>query len=637
MCGISGFVNMSVESDDFIKNTSHRGPDDCGVFRYENLILGHNRLSIQDLSMNGHQPFISKDGKFVLVFNGEIYNHWEIREELVKNHYEFFSQSDTETLLNGFRQWGKDVLNKLNGIFSFAIFNEETNELFMARDQFGVKPFYYYNNGDSFAFASEFKAFCHLEIMDKAVDKTNFANYLNFLWSPGEDIPFKKIKKLLPGYFIQFNLNEVKIQPQKYYEIPFDGKYSEASELTLINQLDDHLQMAVKRQMLSDVEVGFFLSGGLDSSLLVAIAKKLYPEKRLQTFTIKTEVENGNDGFADDLQYARKVAQFLDVDLEIIDAKVDILKDFDRMIWHLEEPQADPAPLNVLNICERATEMGFKVLIGGAAGDDLFSGYRRHQALNYEKYFDRIPSIARKVLKLFIGAVPNINSTTRRIKKLTREIDKSKEDRLIGLYSWLPFNLLSELFADEIKKQVKKNNPGKYLMSLLSNIPDEKNWLNRMLYWEMRSFLVDHNLNYTDKMSMAAGVEARVPYLDKDLVEFSTTIPPRLKMKGNETKYILKKVAERYLPKEVIYRPKTGFGAPVREWIKNELDEMIYDRLSPDKIKTRGIFNEKVIWKMIADNKKGKIDATYSILSLLAIESWMLQFVDNKYLINKIS
>lgn len=634
MCGISGFVNISVKINDFINITRHRGPDDNGVYRYNNLILGHNRLSIQDLSAKGHQPFISQDGNFVLVFNGEIYNHWDIREELIKLNYEFFSQSDTETLLNGFIHYGKDILNKLNGIFSFVIFDKEKNELFMARDQFGVKPFYYYHEGDAFAFASEFKAFWQLDIIDKMIDKANFANYLNFLWSPGENIPFKKIKKLLPGHYIQFNLNAIEIEPEKYYEIPFNGKYSTGSEETLINQLDQHLQLAVQRQMLSDVEVGFFLSGGLDSSLLVAIAKKLFPEKRLQTFTIKTDIKVGNEGFADDLEYARKVAEFLDVDLEIVDAKIDILKDFDKMIWHIEEPQADPAPLNVLNICERAVEMGFKVLIGGTAGDDLFSGYRRHQALNFEKYFDNTPLLVKRFLKLLIKAMPNINATTRRIKKLSQDIDKTKIDRLVNFYSWLPFELLIGLFTDEIQEQIKSNKPGDFLKSLLFNIPEERNWLNRMLYWEMRSFLVDHNLNYTDKMSMAVGVEARVPYLDKDLVEFSTTIPPHLKMKGNETKYILKKVAERYLPKEVIYRPKTGFGAPIREWIKNDLDKMIHDRLSPEKIKVRDIFNEKTVWKMITDNKKGKIDASYPILSLLAIESWMLQFVDKKILFN---
>jgi asparagine synthase (glutamine-hydrolysing) len=632
MCGISGFINIEIESNDFINIASHRGPDDQGIYRNANVILGHNRLSIQDLSANGHQPFISKDGKFVLVFNGEIYNHWEIRKELIEKGYDFFSVSDTETLLNGYRHFGKLVLNKLNGIFSFAIYDRERDELFMARDQFGVKPFYYYHKGSEFAFASEFKSIRHMTSFDDKIEYNSFPNYLNFLWSPGVTTPFNYLKKLLPGHYICLNLrNEgFPVNPIKYYEIPFAGKYTNLNEASIINELDNHLQDAVKCQMLSDVPVGFFLSGGLDSSLLVAIARKLYPKEKLQAFTIRTEVENGNDGFVDDLFYAKKVAKHLNVDLEIVDAKIDILKDFDKMIWHLEEPQADPAPLNVLNISRRAVEMGFKVLIGGTGGDDVFSGYRRHQALNYERYFHLIPLMARKFLKACISRIPNMNSTTRRIKKISMDLDKTKIERLVGYYSWLSNKSLYELLSADIKKHLLKNKPTDYLVSLIHNIPEEKNWLNRMLFWEMRSFLVDHNLNYTDKMSMAVGVETRVPFLDKRIVDFSTIIPPNLKLKGNETKYILKKVAERYLPKEVIYRKKAGFGAPIREWIKNDLDEMIYDRLSPEKIRTRGIFDANAVWKMIGENKKNKIDAAYPILSLLAIESWMIQFADNK-------
>lgn len=627
MCGISGFVNIQV-NDDFLDITDHRGPDDRGVFRHKNLVLGHNRLSIQDLSENGHQPFVSKDEKFALVFNGEIYNHWDIREELLAKGYEFISKSDTETLLYAYIEFGEEIFKKLNGIFAFALFDIERNELLVVRDHFGIKPLYYYQAGNKFAFGSEMKVF--QPYIDNGVTKENFSNYLNFLWSPGEKTPYSKVKKLLPGHFMKIRLDEVKCEPIQYYDIPFEGKYSEASEEELIDELDELLQAVVKRQMLADTPVGFFLSGGLDSSLLVAIAKKSYPDKKLQTFTIKTEAEGGNDGFVDDLFYAKKVAQFLDVNLEIVNAEVNILNDFDKMIWHLEEPQADPAPLNVLNICKRAREMGYKVLIGGAGGDELFSGYRRHQALSYEKYFGMFPMVLKKALKAGFMRIPNGNATIRRAKKILSDIDKTKEERIVGYYSWLPFDQLCDLFIDEIAKSVRANKPTTYLLELLHSIPEEKDWLNRMLYFELKSFLVDHNLNYTDKMSMAVGVEARVPFLDIELVEFSTKMPTRLKMKGNETKYILKKVAERYLPNEIIYRPKTGFGAPVRKWIKNDLDGLINERLSDDQINSRNIFKAQSIRDMISDNKADRIDASYPIWSLLAIESWMRQFADKK-------
>ena len=311
MCGIIGFLNINVEDERYLEIASHRGPDDKGVYIGKNIILGHNRLSILDLSENGHQPFISKDDKFILVFNGEIYNHWEIRKELRNLGYNFNSTSDTETLLNGYRHFGKGILNKLNGIFSFAIFDKEKNQLFIARDHFGVKPLYYYHKHEQFAFASEFKTIWSTNFFDIELNKNALPNYLNFLWSPGQNTPFKYLKKLLPGHYICLDLEDPNIvaQPQKYYEIPFIGKYSHESENELIDKLDILLQNAVKRQLLSDVPVGFFLSGGLDSSLLVAIARKLSPEKKIQAFTIRVDIDKGDEGFVDDLYYAKKVAK----------------------------------------------------------------------------------------------------------------------------------------------------------------------------------------------------------------------------------------------------------------------------------------------------------------------------------------
>ena len=633
MCGIVGYIGDKPKEfiEGLMNEIAHRGPDDSGYYINGSLGLGHQRLSILDLTSNGHQPMFSADGNHVIIFNGEIYNHLDIRKELIKEGIVFKSESDTETLLNGYQVWGEGILNKLNGIFAFAIYNIKEKEIFIARDQFGVKPLYYYKE-DTFLFGSEIKSFLDIPSFDKTIDAEGLVNYINYLWSPGATTAFKHSKKLLPGHYLKFSVFDIKIEPVKYYEIPFDGKYSKSTEEELIDQLEEKLICAVNRQLLSDVPIGFFLSGGLDSSLIVAMIRRLYPDKKIQTFTINTGVLAKKEGFADDLHYAKLVANYLKVDLEVVEAEVDIVEDFDKMIWHLDEPQADAAPLNVLNICKRAKEMGYKVLIGGAAGDDLFSGYRRHQALNYEKFFSLIPHWAGKVLQYLSAKLPINNAGFRRVRKLMEDIDKTSLERQIGYYSWLPLSLNKSLFSESFQRLIGDYNPLDYLKFLLCNIPNEKNNLNQMLYWEMKSFLVDHNLNYTDKMSMAVGVEARVPYLDKDLVEFSTTIPPHLKLKGNQTKYILKKVAERYLPKGVIYRPKTGFGPPVREWIKNDLDEMIHERLSPEKIKARGIFNERAVRKMITDNKKGKIDASYPILSLLAIESWMLQFVDKKIL-----
>jgi asparagine synthase (glutamine-hydrolysing) len=629
MCGIIGGITAEIFDEIAILDSiGHRGPDNRGFFRQGTFFLGHTRLSIQDLSENGNQPMFSFDGRYVIVFNGEIYNHLEIREQF-KNEFHFKSTGDTETVLYAFIKYGPDCLKKLNGIFALAIYDIQEKKLFIARDQFGVKPLYIYKDENKFLFSSELKTFLAFDI-NKALEPNALFNYLSFLWSPGELVPFSHVKKLLPGCFLQFEVADfANSKPISYHQIKFNGIYSKLNEALLIEQLDQYLTKAVQRQMLSDVPVGFFLSGGLDSSLIVAIAKKLYPEKKFTCFTIDIgDWSGGSENFANDLFYAKKVSELLDVELNIVKGNLDILDDFDKMIWHLDEPQADAAPLNVLNIAQLASEKGIKVLIGGAGGDDIFSGYRRHQAVSLEKYFKLIPSGVGRFIKNTINFLPNTSTFARRSRKITANLDKSSLQRMSGYFNWQPNEIVHSLFSKEWQERLKNHNPNLYLEHLSNEIPDEKSLLNQMLYWELKSFLVDHNLNYSDKMGMAVGVESRVPFLDTELVDFSLTIPPELKTKKGEAKYILKKVAERYLPKEIIYRRKTGFGAPVRKWITSDMHEMIKERLSLDNINRRGIFNHSKVWELIEANKKGEVDASYSIWALLAIDSWITQFIE---------
>jgi asparagine synthase (glutamine-hydrolysing) len=632
MCGIAGgFVLDNWDENKILPFISHRGPDSSGFYKDDNFFLGHTRLSIQDLSDNGSQPMFSDDGKYVIIFNGEIYNHLEIREHL-KNEYSFKSSGDTETVLYAYLKYGLEFLKKLNGIFALAIYDIQEKKIFIARDQLGVKPLYLYKDENKFLFSSELKTFLAFNI-NKSLEPKALNNYLSFLWSPGELVPFSHVKKLQPGCFLQFKVDDfANIKPIVYHQIKFNGIYSKLSEKLLIEQLDQYLTKAVQRQMLSDVPVGFFLSGGLDSSLIVAIAKKLYPEKKFPCFTIDIgDWSGGSENFANDLFYAKKVAELLDVELNIVKADTNILNHFDEMIWHLDEPQADAAPLNVLKIAQLAREKGIKVLLGGAGGDDIFSGYRRHQAVSLEKYFQFIPTGVGRFIKNTINFLPNTSTFVRRLRKIASNLDKSTLQRMSGYFNWLPIEKVHSLFSNEWQEKLKNYNPNLYLEHLSNDIPGDKSLLNQILYWEIKSFLVDHNLNYTDKMAMAVGVEARVPFLDTELVEFSLTIPPALKMKNGEAKYILKKVAERYLPKEIIYRPKTGFGAPVRKWITSDMDEMIKERLSINNINRRGIFNPDKVWDLIEANKIGEVDASYSIWAILAIDSWITQFVEKKY------
>jgi asparagine synthase (glutamine-hydrolysing) len=627
MCGITGIINENIEIHRMIDAIKHRGPDDYGFFTYENLSLGHRRLAIQDLSSNGHQPMFSTDDRYVLVFNGEIYNHLDIRKGL-ESKYTFKSSSDTETLLYAFMEYGTAVFNRLNGIFAFAVYDRHSGDLWLVRDQFGVKPLYYYNKAGSFLFGSEIKSFLPFTDLDKTLDDQSWVSYIQLLWSPGEGTPFQNVKKLEAGHYIRLNIKEPdNFQIVPYYEIPFKGAYDRRPEKQWIDLLEKQLLDAVERQLLSDVPVGAFLSGGLDSSLLVAMAREVTGGKSMQCFTIDAGMDARREGFTDDLPYAIKVADYLGVELEIVKGDIDIIKDFDKMIWHLDEPQADAAPLNVWNICKRARAMNMVVLLSGAGGDDLFSGYRRHQSLYYTNFLQWIPYPLRSWL---VGIIQQCGTSVPFFRRLNKFLSlcrhKNLDDGMASLYGWLSTEETLQLFKPAIRGKVKGFQPEQILLNALKKIPEEKSNLNKMLFWDMKYFLADHNLNYTDKMSMAHGVEVRVPFLDKALVEFSTRIPPELKLKGKTTKYLLKKVGERYLPKDIVHRPKTGFGAPVREWMQHDLKPMIDQRLSTERLTEMGIFEPQAVRQLIANNASGTIDAAYPILALLAIESWVRQF-----------
>jgi asparagine synthase (glutamine-hydrolysing) len=631
MCGIFGLISerWNPQALQLAQEISHRGPDDSGIFRDQNLCLIHYRLSILDVSPNGHQPMISDDGRYILILNGEIYNHLDIRKQL--SAIQFKSTSDTETVLYAYAASGPAIFSELNGIFALAIYDKLKNELVIARDQLGVKPLYYHQSSDGFAFSSELKSLAALPDMDRTIDLQALLNYIQFIYSPGIQTPLKSIHKILPGHYMRISVPQSRIiEIKKYYSIPFTGKYEAHEESYWIDQIDLALQKAVQRQLLSDVPVGYFISGGLDSSLIAAIAKKLNPGKRLTGFTIRISELGKRDGFVDDFPYAIQVAELLDIDLKIVDGNVNMAADLDDMIWQLDEPQAEVSSLYVASIAKMARANGIYVLLSGMGGDDLFAGYRRHQAIQYDRYMYKLPYSIRRGLASF-GNLLEVNAAgIRRLKKFLTKFEK--QDIAHGMadyYKWLKDDRAIKLFSDSSRKQLSGYDNSLLLLDSLQEIPDEKDPLNQMLFWDMHYFLPDHNLNYTDKMSMKHAVEVRVPYCDIDLIKLSTIIPPQLKIRNGISKYLLKKVAERYLPKNIIYRPKTGFGGPLRKWMESDMKEMIAQILSKDNLNKYGIFDFNEVNKLIEDNHSGKIDASYSILSLMAIQSWLKLFQDN--------
>lgn len=631
MCGIIGIINKKANellTESVLDTLVKRGPDDFGVFFDDNIAMGHTRLAIQDLSAKGHQPMISNDGQYVIIFNGEIYNHSEVRAILTAKGSEFSSHSDTETLLYGYIHFGEKIVQMLNGIFAFAIFDKKKKELFIARDKIGVKPLYYYYSKDSFVFSSQIKTIQKIEKLNNEADENAMLQSIMLLWLVDDKTGIKNIKKLLPGHYIKIKVAEEKeLNISKWASEPFKDEYSLQNEQELITELDTILTASVQRQLLSDKPIGYFLSGGLDSSLLLAIAHKIDSKKATQAFTISAGKAFTEEGFSDDLYYAKAVAEHLKIDLEIIEANPNLIEQIDEMIFDLEEPQTDFAPLFVKAIAHNAKAKGFDVLFSGTGADDIFSGYRRHVAIMHEKKIEKIPNFLRKIINVSAPYLPE-NKHSRRIKKIAESIDKNSFERMASYFFWtdktIAFSLFTSAIQSKIEEDTIENNFGK----LLKSIPQELHPLNKLLHLEMNSFLPNHNLNYTDKMGMAASVEIRVPYLDNELVAFAAKLPPTMKIKGTTTKYLLRKVAEKYLPKEVIYRPKTGFGAPIRTWMKTNKDfqKTIWEKLHLPFFMSNSVFELSKIEQLYNETITQKKDHSYTLLSLVCIESWVRQF-----------
>ena len=630
MCGIVGEYSVSrpTITTEVLKCLMHRGPDDYGHYREKDLFLGHTRLAIQDLSDAGHQPLKSNDDRVVIVYNGEIYNTKELRDDLKGSGLVFRGHSDTEVVLNLYLKYGETFFEKLNGIFSLAIWDQKRRELFLGRDHLGIKPLYYVNINGHFKFASEIKALLAGPMVQPMINARAVSHHLTYLWSPFPDTMIEGVKKLEPGHAMSVKEGKI-IKKWKFYDIPYSSLVSNISEKDAIERTRHLVSQAVRRQLISDVPVGAFLSGGLDSSAVVAFAQKHLPDQKIQTFSIDLQGKGlQSEGTTDDLPYARKVAEHLGVPINIVTVGPEIINDLERMIYHLDEPIGDPAPLNVLYISKLAREHGIKVLLSGAGGDDIFSGYRRHFALMQEKYWAWLPKSFRKMLSVTMRYLPQTNHTARRLSKALMYAPVEEENRLVSYFYWLNPDLIHEVLSSSMTEQLLEYDVANPLLSSLRQLPKGVPSLNRMLYLEAKHFLTDHNLNYTDKMGMAEGVEIRVPLLDTDLIAFVSTLPVNFKQKQAIGKWIFKKSMEGILPNEVIYRPKSGFGAPLRYWLKNELKEMVDDILSSQRLKERGLFNPIGVQKLRKLDEMGKVDSSYPIFSIICMELWCRIFID---------
>ncbi len=631
MCGIAGFSGSYDQAllERMSAALAHRGPDDSGLLIDEKNAIGlaHRRLSIIDVSSRGHQPMWDSTRTVAIVYNGEIYNFAELRRQLIEDGYAFRSQSDTEVILNLYLRDGEKMLESLNGIYAFALWDTRTDSLLVARDGLGVKPLYYAETRLGMVFASELKALLQDPTIDRSIDPRSIRDHVIYLWCPSPRTMLRSVKKLLPGHAMLVRHGKI-VRNWKFYDLPYDQELVDWPANDAVVQVRKYLTRAVERQLVADVPVGAFLSGGLDSSSIVALAQRKLAEKRFQCFTIGFKGKEARDeGMERDLYYARRVSDHLGVDLSTVWVGSEMVDELPGMIFHLDEPQADPAPINALFISRLAREHGIKVLLSGAGGDDIFTGYRRHYAHQLERYWTWLPLSARKKLRRLSERITPTSQLSRRFSKAFRYADLSGDERIDSYFHWISPAVIAPVFSAAIRAELEEEESN-LVRDALASLPDSVPSLNRMLYLEGRFFLADHNLNYVDKVSMAAGVEVRVPLLDPELVSLAARLPLRFKQRGRIGKWVLREAMKPYLPKDVLYRKKAGFGAPLRHWLREDLRPLVEDVLSERSLRDRGIFDPAGVRGLVTLNNERKLDATYPIFGMICIELWCRMFID---------
>lgn len=627
MCGICGKINFNSEPVDEIllkrmtSCLSHRGPDDEGIYLKDNVGLGHRRLSIIDLSPSAHQPMSNEDGSLWIVYNGEIYNFPELRENLIKKGHTFHSKSDTETIIHLYEECGVDCLKYLRGMFAFAIWDKRNKSLFLARDRVGKKPLYYWHTKDTFVFASEIKAILQDNLVPRKPDYTAIHHYLTYQYVPSHWTAFEGIKKLTSAHYLVLKNGNAELK--KYWKLSYLPKHKmDVGDLK--KEILERLQESVKIRLLSDVPLGAFLSGGIDSSAVVAIMSGLMNEP-VKTFSIGFKEEAYNE-----LRYAKMVAEKFKTDHTefVVEPKaVDIM---DKLVWHYNEPFADSSAIPTYYVSKLAKEH-VTVILNGDGGDENFAGYGRYAANEFSKEMHRYfpASIARLLLPLIMMLPHGSNPTNFfwRLKRFLQEYRKSPEMMNAHWLCHFSTGMKNDIYTDDFSTLVSSVDSFALLFEKYREA-EADNFLDKTLYTDVMMYLPDDLLVKVDVGSMANSLEARSPFLDHEFMEFVARIPSGLKLKGRETKSILKETLKGILPDEVLYREKMGFGIPIDHWFRNELKDMAYDVILSERAIARGYFKKEAIKKILDEHTSGKWSWQNHIWNLLMLELWHRMFID---------
>jgi asparagine synthase (glutamine-hydrolysing) len=644
MCGISGLANCG-DRETLARMThvqAHRGPDDSGLWERKfpdgtYIGLGSRRLAILDLSPGGHMPMCNEDRTVWITYNGEIYNFADLRRELESKGHQFASHSDTEVILHLYEQEGPDCVKRLNGMFAFAIcdMRSATPTLFMARDHFGIKPFYYFHDGKCLAFASEIKALLQVEEIQAELDPESLHQYLTFLWVPDPKTMFRRTLKLPAGHYAVFRNGELKLT--QYWDLTFpaaDQNYTR-SEADLAEEIRERFRRSVEAQMVSDVPIGAFLSAGLDSSSIVAMMSRATNQPvRTYTITFPRKYRVGETTL-DDPEVATRLTRHLGCENQRIVVEPDVTELLPRLVWHMDEPTADPAIITAYLVCREARKQA-TVLLSGVGGDELFAGYRKHVAHYWAQTYRRVPSAVRAMAEAVLGALPSFRGTPmkgrlRLAKKMARSASLNPIDRFIANGTYLGDVQKSGIYSSEFSARTSGSDPASEHRAAFERV-QEADFLHQMLYLDTKIFMTTLNLTYSDKMSMASSVEVRVPFLDRELAEFvAWNVPPKLKLKGflrPTTKNIFRQAMRDILPREVLQQPKAGFAAPVDYWLAHDLKEMVDDLLSAAQLRKRGLFRPEAVRCFVSEHRSGRRDWSMQLWQFLTLELWMQTFLD---------
>jgi asparagine synthase (glutamine-hydrolysing) len=625
MCGIAGCYQQTDGqklADIMTDRIAHRGPDSTGTWNYADdrvsINLGFRRLSIIDLSAAADQP-LRKDG-LTLIYNGELYNYRAVRAELAARGVQFRTSSDTEVVLEAWRCWGPGALRRFRGMFAFALVDERTGELVLARDPFGIKPLYYLPRGQGVVFASELKALVAAAGSELRMEPGALIASMLYYWLPEQRCAIDKVSKLPGGSWAIFR-PDGSSSIEQYWNVAEVAAEAAAGPAANLGEV---IEESITAHLVADVPISSFLSGGLDSSIITVLAHQANPQVDAYTITFRPE-DQRLEAMPDDAIYARKVAARYGIDLHEIEISPDIVNLLPRMVDVLDEPIGDPAAINTLLMCEAARERGVKVILSGMGADELFGGYRKQMACLMASRYGRLPAPLRRgvirpvVDRLPVSAAGHGLRYARWAKRFLTFADLPEEPRFRRSYTLYDPAELAALISPDLAGYVD-DVVAEHAAIYLDNALDDE--VNRMCLADSRLFLPGLNLAYSDRSSMAASVEVRVPFVDPEVARAAFSFPGSAKIKGRQSKIALKHAAEKWLPHEIVHRPKASFSAPLRAWVRGDLQELIRDVLVGGELAETGMIRRDALTQLISDDQAGREDRSKQIWQLLTLELW---------------